>query len=77
MCWYTHEEPFVPHTTIIEKMVRSTSNANNVYRVIDNNNNLYRTMVTNAIRMNQSHVGQCLIIDEEPNADMTRFFLIF
>jgi hypothetical protein len=29
------------------------------------------------IRMNQSHVGQCPIIDEEPNADATRFFLSF
>jgi hypothetical protein len=24
--------------------------------------------------MNQSHAGQCSIIDEEPNADMIRFF---
>jgi len=27
-----------------------------------------------AMRMNQSHVGQCSIVDEEPNADATRFF---
>ena len=27
--------------------------------------------------MNQGHVGQCSIIDEEPNADTTRIFFIF
>jgi hypothetical protein len=31
-------------------------------------------MVMDAMRMNQSHVGQCSIVDEEPNADATRFF---
>jgi hypothetical protein len=29
------------------------------------------------MRMNQSHVGQYSIIDEEPNIDATKFFLIF
>jgi hypothetical protein len=31
-------------------------------------------MVIYMMRMNQSHVGQCLIVDEEPNTDTTRFF---
>jgi hypothetical protein len=31
-------------------------------------------MVINAIRMNQGHVGQYPIIDEELNVDATRFF---
>jgi Tfp pilus assembly protein PilP len=57
-----------------ERMVGSTSSASNVYGVIDDNNNLYRTMVTNAIRMNQGHVSQCSVVDEEPNVDMSRFF---
>jgi len=30
-------------------------------------------MVMNAMRMNQSYAGQCPIIDEEPNADVTIF----
>jgi hypothetical protein len=31
-------------------------------------------MVINAMRMNQGHVDQYPIIDEELNADATRFF---
>jgi len=59
---------------MIERMVGSTSSASNVHGVIDDNNNLYRTMVMDAMRMNQSNVDQCSIIDEEPNADAARFF---
>jgi hypothetical protein len=58
-------------------MVGLTSNASNVHGVVDDNNNFYMNMVMDVIRMNQSHVGQCPIIDEEPNADATRFFLSF
>jgi len=29
-----------------------------------------------AIRMNQGYAGQCSIIDEEPNADATKFFYL-
>jgi hypothetical protein len=28
------------------------------------------------MRMNQGNVSQCPIVEEEPNADATRFFLI-
>jgi hypothetical protein len=66
LCWYTYGEPFVPHETMQEMMVGSTSNISNVHGVVDNNNNLYRTMVTmvsDAIRMNQGHVGKCPVID--------------
>jgi hypothetical protein len=31
-------------------------------------------MVIDAMRMNQGYTGKCLIVDEEPNADTTRFF---
>jgi hypothetical protein len=31
-------------------------------------------MVMDAIRMNQGNVSQCPIIEEEPNANTTRFF---
>jgi len=76
LCWYAHREPFVPHETIIKKMVGSTSSASNVRGVVDDNSNLYKTMVMDAMRMNQGHSGQCPIIDEEPNADATRFFYL-
>jgi hypothetical protein len=58
-------------------MIGLTSNASNVHGVVDVNNNFYMNMVIDVIRMNQSHVDQCPIIDEEPNADATRFFFIF
>ena len=29
------------------------------------------------MRKNQSHVGQCPIVDEEPNTNTTKFFLSF
>jgi hypothetical protein len=57
-------------------MVGLTSNASNVHGVVDGNNNFYMNMVMDVIRMNQSHVVQCPIIDEEPNADATRFFYL-
>jgi hypothetical protein len=45
-----------------------------VHEVETNNINPYRTMVMDAMRMNQGHAGQFLIVDEESNANATRFF---
>ena len=73
-CWYTHGEPYVPHDTMVERIIGSTSSSSNVHKVIDNNSNSYRNMVMDVMRMNQDHVGQCPIIDEEPNANTTKFF---
>jgi hypothetical protein len=39
LCWYVHKEPFVPHDTMIEKMVGSTSSFSNVHGVVDDNSN--------------------------------------
>jgi len=55
-------------------VVGSTSSACNVHEVVNDNSNPYRNMVMNAMRMNQGNVSQCPIIEEEPNADTTRFF---
>jgi len=73
-CWYAYREPFVPHEIMVERMARSTSSASNMHEVETDNSNPYRIMVMNVVIMNQGYVGQCLIIDEEPNADATRFF---
>ena len=59
---------------MIERMVWSTSNASNVHGVGDGNNNLFMNMVIDVMRMNQGHVGQYPIVNEEPNAVTTRFF---
>jgi len=61
-------------TFMVERMVGSTSSASNVHRVVDDNSNLYRNIVMDAMRINQGHAGQCLILDEEHNIDATRFF---
>jgi hypothetical protein len=45
-----------------------------MHEVVDDNTNPYRNMVMDAMRINQGYVGQCSIIDEEPNVDTTRFF---
>jgi hypothetical protein len=47
-----------------------------VHGVVDDNSNPYRNMVMNAMRMNKSYASQCPIIDEEPNADVVRFFYL-
>ena len=59
---------------MVEKMVGSTSNSNNVLGVVDDNNNRYKSMVMNAITMNHSYLGECLIIDEESYVYTTKFF---
>jgi len=74
LCWYAHEEPYVPLDTLAEMMVGSTSSANNMHRVIDDTSDPYRNMVMDAMEMNQGHTCQCSIIDEELNVDVTRFF---
>ena len=59
---------------MVERVVGSTSSANNVHGVVNENSNPYRNMVMDAMRMNQDNVSQCPIIEEEPNADATWFF---
>jgi hypothetical protein len=59
---------------MLERMVESTSSASNMHGVVDDNNNPYRTMIMDAMRMNQGHVDQYPIVDEEPNVDAVRFF---
>jgi hypothetical protein len=73
-CWFTHGKPYVPHETIVEKIVGSTSSSSNVHEVVYDNSNPYRNMVIDAMRMNQGYVSECPIVDEEPNADATTFF---
>jgi len=55
-------------------VVGSTSSASNMYEATNDNTNPYRNMVMDAMRMNQGNVSQCPIVEEEPNADATRFF---
>ena len=77
MCWYPHEEPFVPHDTMVERIiVGSIYSFSNMHEVVNDNNNPYKTMVMDAMRMNQGHNGECPIIDEEPYADTTIFFYL-
>ena len=58
-------------------MVVSTSSSNNLYGVVDENSNPYKNIVMDMIGMNQGHVGHCSIVDEELNANTTRFFYFY
>ena len=65
MCCYSYREPYVPHETMIEMMIGSTSSASNLHEVVDDNSNPYRTMVMDTMRMNQGHVSQYSIVDKK------------
>jgi len=74
LCWYAHREIFVRNKSMGERVVESTSSASNVHKVVNDNTNPYKNMVMDAMRMNQGNVSQCPIVEEEPNADVARFF---
>jgi hypothetical protein len=45
-----------------------------MHEVGNENSNPYRNMVMDAMRMSEGNVRECPIVEEEPNADATRFF---
>jgi hypothetical protein len=49
MCWFTHEEPYVPYETMVERMIGQISSSSIMFRVVDDNHNPYMNMVMNAI----------------------------
>jgi len=59
---------------MVERVVGSTSSASNIHEVGNDNSNPYRNMVIDAMRMSEGNVRECSIVEEEPNADATRFF---
>jgi hypothetical protein len=73
-CWYAYREVFVSKRRMEERVVGSTSSASNVHEAANDNTNPYRNMIMDAMKMNQGNVSQCPIGEEEPNADVTRFF---
>jgi len=74
LCWFAHEELYVPYETMVKRIVGSTSSSRSMHRAIDYNSNHYRSMAIDAMRMNQGDARKCSIIDEEPNVNVTRFF---
>ena len=76
LCWYAYREPYILHDTIIEMIIESTSNSSNVHGVVDDNSNPYMNMVMDAMKINQCHADQCLMVDEKPNANTTTFFYL-
>jgi hypothetical protein len=59
---------------MVERMVESTFSASNVHEVVNDNSNPYRNIIMDAMRMNKGNDSQCPIVEEESNADTTRFF---
>ena len=45
-----------------------------MHEVVNDNSNPYKNIVIDTMRMNQGNVSECPIVEEEPNADATRFF---
>jgi hypothetical protein len=39
LCWFSYREPYVPHETMVEWMVESTSSSSNVHGIVDDNSN--------------------------------------
>jgi len=52
MYWYAHREPYTPHDSIVERMVKLACSASNMYRVVNDNSNPYRNMVMDEMKMN-------------------------
>jgi hypothetical protein len=46
-----------------------------MYKVVYDNSNYFKSIVIDVIRMNQSDVGECSIVDEEPNVNVISFFI--
>jgi hypothetical protein len=57
LCWYAHRELFVHNESMIERVVVSSSSANNVHGVANNNSNPYRHMIIDTMRMNQGNAS--------------------
>jgi len=74
ICLYAHGELFVPNESIVERVLGSTSSANNMHEVGNENSNPYRNMVMDAMRMSEGNISECPIVEEEPNTDVARFF---
>jgi hypothetical protein len=77
LCWFTHEKPYVPYETMVERMVGSTSTSSNVCEVVDDNSNPYKSIVMDLMRIDLGYVGKCSSVDEEPNIDAIRFLELF
>jgi hypothetical protein len=45
-----------------------------MHEVGNENSNPYRNMVMDAMRMSEGNVSECPFVEEEPNADVVRFF---
>jgi hypothetical protein len=52
LCWYAYGEPYIPHDTMIEMMIESTSSSSNEHEVLNDYNNLYRNMAMDEMKMN-------------------------
>jgi len=75
MFWFAHKKPYVPYVTMVERMVGSTFNFSKLHGIVDDNSNPYKNMIMNTMRMSQGYVGECLVIDEKPNADAASSFI--
>ena len=74
LCWFIHEEPYIPYKTMLEMIVGLIFISNNIHEVVDGNSYCYRSMVMNAMRINHCYSSENLCGDGEPNLDAGRSF---
>lgn len=69
--WRTlYEEPYMPHETMLERIVDSSFSSINIHEFVYDNQSLFRSMIIDVMRMDYSYLGEGLyniFLDEEPN----------
>ena len=59
---------------MVGRMVELTFSFSNMHGVVNDNSNPYKKMIMDSMKINQDYASEYSIIDEKPNAYMTRFF---
>jgi hypothetical protein len=73
LCLFAYGEPYISYETMVERMIDSTFNSNNVHGVIDDSSNHYRSMMMDEMRINQVYTNEYSSVDEERNTYSIRF----
>jgi hypothetical protein len=77
LCWFAYREPYIPHVTMLEKIIYSTFSSSNIHEFVDDYSNPYRSIVMDAIKIKHGYSSKNsrnIPLNEEPNVDATRFF---
>ena len=76
ICWFAHGEPYVPHETMLERMIDLTYSSRNIHGFMDDNSNPNKSMVIDVMRMNHdcsSKNSHNIHLDEKQNVHANNF----